>query len=301
MDTSEIVSSIRDLDRLHGPALRRLRVGPWNLGIEGLDDELARALDRRWGGFVTDAPESDETFRSTVRLMRGEAFHGLGAIGRGERYRIEASFDRDTPLVRSYHFALCPEEGEENEWRCALIDPVGELAERVVENVIRYLVARVAILDGGFALHGAGVVRGGRAFLFAGPSRSGKSTAVKLSLAERSLGDDFAVVLPAGGGWAAPAVPFDNSEAAPASPSFGPFPVAGIWRLYQAPEARVEVPTTVKGAASLLGCTAFPWALSDLTGPMIQHVRRFVEGGGFAHLHFSPASELWPLLEPAVR
>ena len=46
------------------------------------------------------------------------------------------------------------------------------------------------------ALHGAGVMREERAYLFVGPSRSGKSTAVRLSAPAISMGDDFAVVLP---------------------------------------------------------------------------------------------------------
>jgi hypothetical protein len=298
MDAQELLAAIRELDRPQGDSVRWLRIGQWRFALVGLDAALAQTLDLRWGGFLSR--QSDAAPRLVIHVMRGEGALGLGAIGRGERYRLEASFEADVPLVRSYHFALCPGE-DADEWRCALIEPVGETTDRVMENVLRYLVARVAILDGGFALHGAGVVRGGRAFLFAGPSRSGKTTAVRLSGPDRSLGDDFAVVLPWGAGWGAPAVPFDNSEEAPPAPAWGPFPVAGIWRLFHGAEARVESVPVAKATASLLGCTAFPWALADLTAPMIQQVRRFVEGGGFAHLRFSPASELWPLLEPAAR
>lgn len=300
MDVRETLTLIRDLDRPLGSALRTLRVGPWKFAIVGLDEELASTLDERWGGFLSREPEAAP--RLVVRALRGEAGVGLGAIGRGERYRIEASFDGDTPLVRSYHFALCPDE-EPDQWRLVLVEPTGEAIERVVENALRYLVARLAILSGGFALHGAGVLRGGQAYLFAGPSRSGKTTAVRLAAPDRSLGDDFAVLLPAAGGWVAPAVPFDNAETRPSSvPAWGPFPVHGVWRLFHAPDARVETPAgTPAATASLLGCTAFPWALADLTAPMIEHVRRFVESGRFGHLHFSPTSDLWPLLEPATR
>ena len=295
MDTQETLTALRELERPHGTAIRCLRIGTWRYLLVGLDEDLAAALDRRWGGFLYRDP--DEQPRLVVRVLRGEAELGLGAVGRGERYRIEASFEQDTPLVRSYHFALCPDEDGEH-WRCALVDPVGEAADRVVENALRYLVARTAVIEGGFALHGATVERGGRAFLFAGPSRSGKSTAVRLSAPARSLGDDFAVVLPQGDGWVVPSVPFDNAEVAPDHPDFGPFRIAGIWRLHHAAAARVETPPIAAATASLLSCTAFPWTLSDLTAPMIGHVRRFVETGRFAHLHFRIASDFWPLIDP---
>jgi hypothetical protein len=109
----------------------------------------------------------------------------------------------------------------------------------------------------------------------------------------KSLGDDFGLVLPDRGGWSAPAVPFDNSERVEHEPPAGLIPVAGIWRLYQATETRVESPPCGRAVASLTGCTAFPWAMPELSQRLLEHVERFVTDASFHHLHFTEDAALW--------
>jgi hypothetical protein len=165
-----------------------------------------------------------------------------------------------------------------------------------LDNAARYLVARLAIERGGLALHGAGVRRDSRAWIFAGPSGAGKTTAMRLSAPAESLGDDFAVVVPFEGGWAAPALPFDNTESGPDNPVRGLTPLAGVWRIFQADRHRVERPSGVLAQASLLACAAFPWALPDLSDRAGESVSLFAASGRFGHLHFAPDPGFWPLL-----
>jgi len=54
----------------------------------------------------------------------------------------------------------------------------------VVENVLRPLVARRLLAEGGLLVHGAGAVFSDRGFLFCGPSGAGKSTIAGLAIAE---------------------------------------------------------------------------------------------------------------------
>jgi hypothetical protein len=211
----------------------------------------------------------------------------------GERYRIE-------PLGKegavSYHFALA-EERSGRSWRVGVSEASSEPIGRVVENAVRFVTARIAILEGGFAMHAAGVELGARAHLFAGPSGSGKSTAVALTAAP-TLGDDFGLVLPAGGEWLAPALPFDNAERVAHGPRPELLPVAGIYRLVQAAETRVETPVGSLGAASLMSCVAFPWAMPDDAAALLERVTSFVRSGRFHHLHFTRDARLSELLDP---
>jgi hypothetical protein len=119
---------------------------------------------------------------------------------------------------------------------------------------------------------------------------------MRLSSPSTSLGDDFAVIVPHEGGWAAPALPFDNAEIAPEKPARGLFPLAGVWRLFQADRHRVERPSGVLAQASLLACTAFPWALPDLADRTGEAVAALAASGLFGHLHFAPDPGFWPLL-----
>lgn len=260
------------------------------IGIEGLDDFIAELLDGRWGGFLQQ--HGDERPDYTLRLFQDGAEGWLKSEQPVELYRLEAINDTARRVIVSYNFAMCA-EGDPRVWRLAIADQDREPLGRVVENGVRYMVARLAIERGGFAMHGAGVLRDGLAYLFAGPSRSGKTTAVELAAPAVSLGDDFALVVPLDGEWRAPAVPFDNSERVDNRPTSGLHEVAGIWRLHQATEMRVEKPIASLAVASLMGCTAFSWTLPELSGALLEQVRAFVLDGRFAHLHFSRGGDLW--------
>jgi hypothetical protein len=196
-------------------------------------------------------------------------------------------------LVVSYHFGIGAEGGPHAAWRLGITDEADEPLERILDNALRFVTAHLAADDGGFAMHAAGVLRDGRAYLLAGPSGAGKSTAVRLATPATGLGDDFGLVVPTDKGWVAPALPFDNSERILHEPPGGPFPVAGIWRLYQASETRVERPRADLAVASLMGCTAFPWAMSELSERLLEQVARFMEQGSYRHLYFTREADLW--------
>jgi hypothetical protein len=91
----------------------------------------------------------------------------------------------------------------------------------------------------------------------------------------------------------APALPFDNSERIPSDAQRGIFPVAGIWRLTQASATRVERLPAGLAAASLLGCAAFPWAMPEASGTLLEHVTRYIAEGRFGRLDFALGADLW--------
>jgi len=288
----EARARLASLDRPAGPAARDLSIGGRVIRFESMTLGVASALDARWGGFLAGAGSGVPDMR--VRMVRGDGAIWLPRWRPGEGYRLEADAASGPLVVRSYHFALGPELS--GAWRLAVEDSSDEPVGRVIDNAARYLVARMALEAGGIALHGAGVRRDGRAWIFAGASGAGKSTALRLSAPAESLGDDFAIVVPEGDGWAAPALPFDNAEAAPASPVRGLTPLAGVWRLFQSERHRVERPAGVLAQASLLACAAFPWALPDLSDRAGEAVATLAASGLFGHLHFARDPGFWPLL-----
>lgn len=263
--------------------------------FSGLDDALAAELQTRWGSHLEPplSPMAD-----VVRIVRGDASPWLPPASPGDVYRFEGHADADGVVVRSHNFALArPAHGV---WTLALNDDPGEPTARMMDNAARYLVARSAIGDGGLAFHGAGVERGGRAWIFVGPSRAGKSTAVSLSAPARSLGDDFAVVLPEESGFGAHAVPFDNAEVAPRGAPVDPVPLEGILKLHQAATPRLTCPSRLAAQASLVACAAFPWAYPDLIDRLQANAEAILEAGLFAHLEFAKDPSFWALLDPSV-
>ncbi|HKQ61151.1 MAG TPA: hypothetical protein VJS92_07655, partial [Candidatus Polarisedimenticolaceae bacterium] len=171
----ELYRAILALDRPPGPAVRALRLGDWALRLEGLDAELLATLERRWGAFLQ--PAGGDPPRATLRLHRADAPRFLTRTPAGELYRVEARNAAEERVIVSYHFAVVAED-RGRVFRLALAAQAEEPAGRVVENAVRVIAARLAAEDGGFALHAGGVLRGGRAYLLAGPSGAGKTTAV---------------------------------------------------------------------------------------------------------------------------
>jgi hypothetical protein len=273
-----------------------LTVGDRSIRLEGLRPELLAALQVRWGAFLRD--RASEPSLTTVQLRRAGSEGWLGRAQSGEAYRVEAAGDDAHRLVVSYYFAVGaggPGEG----WRVAVTDRAPERLDRIVENAIRVVVACLAVDRGGFAMHAAAVARDGRAWILAGPSGAGKSTAVGLLAPAIGLGDDFALVVPSNRGWGAPALPFDNSERIRHQPPTGLTPVAAILRLYQDRTTRVEPPPADQAVASLMACTAFPWAMPERASALLGQVARFVAEGGFRHLHFARDADLWSHLNRA--
>lgn len=233
----------------------------------------------------------------TIRVTAGGPGVWLAEPRAGELYRIEP---RTTPvgqIALSYAFAVGP--GPDGNWRVALDSDSSEPAPQSLENATRVLTARMAAERGGFAMHSAGVLRDGKAWIFAGPSGAGKSTAVRLSAPAVSLGDDFGVVLPGPDGWIAAPLPFDNAPVAE-RPGRSSYPVAGIWRLFKADQPRVERLQGLAAVTSLASCLALPWVLPDLATTTLEQVDRFCADSHFGHLHFGLDVDFWEPLSAAV-
>ena len=273
----------------------------WSFRITGLSSAMAEVLDPRWGGFVSaDAPTPVGT--PEIRVVRPEGDGPWLPPRRGETYRLENQEHAGRRLVISYAFAL--RRVEPAQWTLALAPLEREPVGRSIENAVRYIVAEAAVDAGGFALHGAGVLDGERAVLFAGGSGSGKSTAVQLSAPRPSLGDDYAFVVPGRQGWVTAAVPFDNAEQAPAEPARGWHPVAGVWRLYQDEVDKAERPPRTLAGASLMSCAAMPWAMPHRVDELMDNIERFVAESRYGHLRFRQSEEFWQKIagkKPAKR
>jgi len=265
-----------------------LAIGPWTIGVHGLEADLAAGLLRRWGGFARPGSAGAGDVNLFCAWSQGPGL-GIGGWEEGEAYRLEGALVAGRPVVRSYNFCMAPSGEGDGNWKLVLGGATGEPPERTVENAVRCMVSRLALTAGGFAFHGAGVRRSGETWIYAGPSGAGKSTAVSLTAPCDSLGDDFAVALPGTSGWITCAVPFDNSEKATERPVEGLLPLGAILRLFQAvagDPSRVELPAPVLRTASLLTSVMLPGLFVDLGDAAIENAGRFVSEGLFGHLHF---------------
>jgi hypothetical protein len=283
-------------DQACGDNVRELAVGDCAFRFEGLADDHAEALERYWGPYFK--PDSGLPVDRTIRVSDGGRGVWLAEPKAGELYRIEPRTTPSGVIALSYAFALGP--APDGSWRLALAADSTEPAPQSLENATRVMAARMAVERGGFAMHSAGVLRDGKAWIFTGPSGAGKSTAVRLSAPAISLGDDFGLVLPGTDGWVTPPLPFDNAPAIVERPAGTSFPVAGIWRLFKADQPRVERPTGLGAVTSLSSCLALPWVMPDLAGAVLGQIDSFCQEAHFGHLHFGLDVDFWEPLSAAV-
>ncbi|MDH3629240.1 MAG: hypothetical protein OEV00_11415 [Acidobacteriota bacterium] len=303
MSNAALFDRFRRPRRPLGDQRRTLRYALGDIHLDGLDEDATRRIEARWGPFlVTD----DDEFRASSTVVRVTVVEGPGWLpvaSPGEIYRLERVEHRGSALVVSYHYAVrFPDAEEEGDIEVAVVRTEREPIEQMLDNIARLVVARHTMDRGGLAIHGAGIVRDDQAFVFAGPSRAGKSTVTTLSRPSRSLGDDFAVILPSGDGatWWTCALPFDNHPIVETPVAPGLLPLRGVWRLFQAgagESTRVETPNPIVATTSLMACAAFPAAISDRGESLLGAAGRYIAEGRFEHLTFTPDPEFWTLIE----
>ena len=107
-----------------------------------------------------------------------------------------------------------------------------------LDSLLRVLLSWKLLGYRGFLLHAATVVRNGKAYIFTGRSGAGKSTVASLSPEGSVLTDEISLLRRENGEWRAYGTPFWGEFRAAGSNTSAP--VAGIFRLLQAAENRVE-------------------------------------------------------------
>lgn len=106
-----------------------------------------------------------------------------------------------------------------------------------LDSLLRVFLSWKLLEHQGFLLHAATVIRDGKAYVFTGRSGAGKSTVATLSPQGSVLTDEISLLRRENGVWRAYGTPFWGEFKAAGSNSSAP--VAGIFRLLQAPENRV--------------------------------------------------------------
>jgi hypothetical protein len=119
------------------------------------------------------------------------------------------------------------------------------------DSVLRIVHTLLLSVEGGFLLHAASAVRGGRAYVFAGPSGAGKTTVARLAPADVTLlSDEISYIRKTESGYAAFGTPFAGEMGQPGEKISAP--LAAIYRLDQASANRAEPLEPTRAVSTLL-------------------------------------------------
>jgi len=278
-----------------------LRVGSATVRLEGLPAQQRENLTRRYRVFCVDSGEPDAVI--TMGLAETDGFLRLQRPG--EICRVHTAWEEGSLVAVSYEWAgwvgphrAAPVTGE----LCFASERADDPAsfDRSLENFLRVLFAHLILRRGGFLLHASGLVREGKAYLFFGPSGSGKTTVTMLSPETLVLSDDLVMVLRgASSGFEACSVPF-RGLLAPDPVSAGSWPVAGCFRLVQAPQERL---TRVSGAPAMGELsTSLPFVLDRPEGASLamQTLAEAARMIPIFRLEFRKDRRFWQLITAAV-
>jgi hypothetical protein len=166
--------------------------------------------------------------------------------------------------------------------------------EYALDSLLRILLTMVLLPQRGFLLHAATVVRDGRAYVFMGRSGAGKSTVASLSPAGTVLTDEISLLRFTDGCWQAYGTPFWGEFRAAGQNEH--YPIAGIYKLVQSAEDRVESLTTKEMIRALLPCVLFFTPRVEANKDLLRLLLQFAAQVPCYLLHFRRDAGFWKVV-----
>jgi hypothetical protein len=164
-----------------------------------------------------------------------------------------------------------------------------------LDSVLRILHSLILAERGGFLLHAASAICGGRAYLFSGVSGAGKTTMTRLAPADITLlTDEISYLRPSADGYAAFGTPFAGELARAGENCTAP--VSALFFLEQGPENRVDELTSAEALRRLMRNILFFAEDHRLVEKLLATACDFVARVPIRRLTFYPDARVWELV-----
>jgi len=164
-----------------------------------------------------------------------------------------------------------------------------------IDSVLRIVHTLILARQGGFLVHAASAIRGGRAFLFAGVSGAGKTTISRLAPPDATLlTDEISYVRREAGEYWACGTPFAGELARVGENQSAP--LSTLFLLEKGPENRIE-PVAPSDAIRLLMRNILFFAEdAELVSLVFRSACEFVERVPVRRLIFVPDERVWEMV-----
>jgi hypothetical protein len=255
-----------------------VEVGGLPVLFETDDAEFLAMIESRYAGFVNSS--ASPAYRFKIELLSSRkpsdkdvvvSRNGpLWTIERGD-FRAECDLQKRTGLVLQSR------------------NPYS------IDTVLRILHSLVLAEQGGFLLHAASAIVGGRGFLFAGVSGAGKTTLARFAPPNAIvLTDEISYVRREGEGYRAYGTPFAGELARVGENVSAP--LAALYLLAKGPVNRIEPIDPMAAARALMRHTLFFAHDNELVRKVFDSVITFVSRVNTARLIFAPNERVWDLI-----
>lgn len=257
----------------------RLELGGILLAIESEDPALASRIKAAFGNFETEKePEFRIILKKRYSLLQRIIRRNLSKIiwkNNGFSLelpycRAEADLKRKTVFVTAY---------SKQGWG----------------DFLRLIISILIVEKGGFLLHASGVADGKYAYVFAGPSESGKTTIARLANDRKILSDETVAMVRNNGSFLASSTPFYGEFGRVTENSR--LELKGLYFLRKG-QAFEKRPLSHAEAFRNL----FPNMMNRINDPRIaaralENAACFVEKVKCYELHFLPTPDIWSFLD----
>jgi len=272
----------------------RIEISGIAVEFGGLPETLAERMSVAYAPYIGVPTGGGRPLRVRMYEAPIEYFVPLGSKEEWGVYRMHTVLEEGVFRTVSYRLASWIDVTR-REGALALASGQLDPPQRALENFLRSSVAWLALDTGGFFLHGASIVRRGRAYLFYGPSGAGKSTLAAMNTEGAVISDDLTLVLRRPEGLVAAGGPFRGTFTSGA-PVVGTFPLAGFYRLRK--DTSTEVRPDDGGCfADLLGYLFFVVDQMARQPQLMDRVRSLAEGAPLRYLHFRNDGTFWPAID----
>lgn len=256
-------------------------IGGMPILVRTQDVEFRSLLEKRYAGFVRGSGAASlaldvDVIRPDRQICEDEelAVWNDGGIWRLERGDFQAEWD--------------PQAGR------------GRVAQEVspyaIDCVLRIVHSLIQAEAGGFLLHGAGVIRNGKAFLFSGVSGAGKTTISSLIPKDAVLlTDEISYVRQDGEGYRACGTPFAGELARLGENASAP--VDRLFFLAKGPENRIDPIETPDALRMLLRNILFFADDPELVKMVFRSACDFLARVPAFRLTFFPDTRVWDLIQ----
>jgi hypothetical protein len=226
--------------------------------------------------------------------LLGAASRRYQGFNSSEEKRFSIFIERETSHSSAVHEFVSDFEGARVEADEGNAHFTGVRHEYALDSLLRMYMSWALLAQDGFLLHAASIVRNGKAYIFVGRSGAGKSTVASLSPRGSVLTDEISLLRRTNGAWHAFGTPFWGEFKADGQNTSAP--IAGIFRLIQARENRIEPLRPSELLRALLPCVLFfstnvrdHECLLQILAGACQQIRGF-------NLQFQKSRSFWEVL-----
>ncbi len=244
------------------------------------DSSLLQQLRETFSEFESNKLAEINLKINLVNNLEAQEFFPLGLSFSGEEVIIRADefFGRMDLSKRKGEVDLLPPYAK------------GSLAN-FLRNIYNILITR----EGGLILHAAGIVKDNRAYIFFGPSQSGKSTVAQLSKDYIILSDDLIVIKRINGSCKVFGTPYWD-RLKESQGKRGVFEIAGLFKLVKDNKTCLKRLPYSQGLAEVLTLPGIPKEHQPIA-KLLSISSLLIREAPCYELHFLPNKSLWRCIE----